>query len=305
MRSKRVRRQISDDPNRWLISYADFITLLFAFFVVMYAVSSVDFSKYKLVAKSVGYAFDSKSISEKLKINASASSQVKNNLPTKDKLFANNTDVRFTDLNDSFKELDTNFYDVRKLDGWYEIEIKSSALFDSGAATLSPKSIKELTKLAMKLKNIERPIMVEGYTDITPISNANFSSNWALSSARAAIVAQIMDESLEGNSPLSAVGYASQYPAASNKTLEGREKNRRAIIVIAKDQYSQRLLNPIKSTSVLGLKPKIEEKNSISVKSMKIKETASGGLIFTQSIEKKEVKKNKRLEKKDKKDKEI
>ena len=292
MRSKRIRRQIYDDPNRWLLSYADFITLLFAFFVVMYAMSSVNLHKYKAVASSVGYAFDSKM---KTKQQLSHHSYLKTN-PTKLQSFqSDNNEMKqkqnkqFKALNSSLLTLDNHLYKVRAYDGWYEIEIKSSSLFDSGQADLSKSAIKELKKLAIKLKSVKGIITVEGYTDILPIHTNRYGSNWALSSARAAIVAQIIDEEGLASKQISAVGYASQFPVASNRTQVGREKNRRVVIVVAKDGHSQRLLNPIKSEPVLGQEAIKRKKNTISIKRMKEVKTKDGGIIFTQSVEDKEI----------------
>ena len=195
MRSKRIRRQIYDDPNRWLLSYADFMTLLFAFFVVMYAVSSVDLNKYKVVAKSVGYAFDAKN---SLPLESASTIQtitpVKKRVALSKKKKQEEKDKHFNTLNTDLKQLNPNFYTVRGYEGWYEIEINASALFDSGEASLSKNAIKALNQIAVKLKKVDSPIIVEGYTDLLPIHNSQYASNWILSSARAAIVAQVLED---------------------------------------------------------------------------------------------------------------
>lgn len=298
MRSKRIRRQIYDDPNRWLLSYADFMTLLFAFFVVMYAVSSVDLNKYKVVAKSVGYAFDAKN---SLPLESASTIQtitpVKKRVALSKKKKQEEKDKHFNTLNTDLKQLNPNFYTVRGYEGWYEIEINASALFDSGEASLSKNAIKALNQIAVKLKKVDSPIIVEGYTDLLPIHNSQYASNWILSSARAAIVAQVLEASSLKSKQLSAVGYGSQYPIATNKTPEGRKKNRRVVIVIAKDHYSQRILNPINSREVLSQAPNAIPKEVIIIKTMKEVETKSGGLIFKQSVEEKAVIENKKLKK--------
>lgn len=292
MRSKRVRRQIHDDPGRWLLSYADFMTLLFAFFVVMYAMSSVNVQKYKQMASSFGYVFDAKNKSSHAINNQKIIKEDKKNNEEK---FENTSKIKpdpdmvFEDLNSSLKTLDNQMFDIRAYDGWYEIEIKSSSLFDSGQADLSQAAIEELKRLAVKLKDVEGVITVEGYTDILPIHNKRFGSNWALSAARAAMVAQIIDSEGLTSKQISAVGYASQFPVATNRTAAGRERNRRVVIVVAKDANSQRLFNPLKSKPVITQEAEPRKPNTITIKKVKEITTESGGLIFTQSIEDKEV----------------
>lgn len=292
MRSKRIRRQINDDASRWLLSYADLLTLLFAFFVVMYAMSSVNVQKYKQMASSFGHVFDAKNKSQQ---QSDHHVVLQKKLPGKifgpktSKMTNEYQNNKFKELNSELKTLDNNLFDVKAYDGWYEIEIKSSALFDSGQADLSKAAIEELKKVAQKIKEVNGVITVEGYTDIVPIRNAKFTSNWALSSARAARVAEIIDEEGLASKHVSAIGYASQFPVASNRTAAGREKNRRVVIVVAKDSNSQRLLNPIKSKPVIKQEAQKRKKNTITIKRVKEIKTKSGGLIFTQSIEDKEV----------------
>lgn len=279
-RSKRIRRQIDSDQNRWIISYADFMTLLFAFFVVMYAISSVNLSKLETVAISVSSAFDKRNISNGFTDNSPMISP--NALP-------NTSSAKISDfylsslmqLQQRANTLSPHFFSLRDFNSWYEIEIQSSQLFKSGKATLTKKAKAELKEIAQSLKNISGPIIVEGYTDNQPINTALYPSNWSLSSARAAIVAQALDESGLSNKEISAIGYGTQYPIATNETAVGRAKNRRVVIVVAKDHSSSRLLDPMQSKLVLS--QEASAPNGKSIKIMKEIKTKSGGIKFIQS----------------------
>ncbi len=276
-RSKRVRRQFYDDPTRWVIPYADLLTLLFAFFVVMYAISSVNLKKYQSLQSSVSDAFEGKKGQPRKKILEPA--EIINKLEK-----AASSDFR--SLNAQLRQNEGKFFKVRGYDGWYEIEVKTSQLFKSGQAILTEKAKQELQYLAIKLSSVSGPITVEGYTDNIPMNSLLYSSNWALSSARAASVAQILDESGLSSQSISAVGYGAQFPIARNITVQGRAKNRRVVIVVAKNHSNKRLLNAMQTKIVLSKETKLKPKvKTIKVKVMKEIRTKSGGIKFIQVIE--------------------
>lgn len=291
-RSKRIKRQLQDDADRWILSYADFITLLFAFFVMMYAISSINVTKYKTMAESVGSAFNGQH-KRQLKSKFITHSNIMKNHTDQDSMVEKKLTVedekKFHALNAKLKTLDGDFFKVRGYDGWIEIEIQSKHLFDSGKATIKPEAEQHLQGLAIPLSQMDGPIVVEGYTDNVIIRTLQFPSNWALSAARAADVVNILNKAGLESTRLAAVGFGSQYPVANNTTEEGREKNRRVVIVILKDNQSKRRLDPMKSNLIVD-DTSVENVNIIKVKSMKEIRTESGGLKFIQSIDERHVK---------------
>ncbi len=300
---KRHKRHfdLEEDANRWVISYADFITLLFCFFVVMYAISSVNVKKYKIITKSVTGAFNTKTHSSTPQVVVlpsmkSSSAKIKSPKLVKTNISQQKATKPFLNLNSDLKSLNTAFFAVRGYDGWYELEISSEELFDSAKAIPSQKALRHLTRLAGILKKTNSPIAIEGYTDNLPIHTLEYPSNWELSAARAASIARILVENGIKPSRLSATGFAYLYPVASNKTKAGRARNRRVVLVVAEHANVRRLLNPKVST----IDPKdgnlphyLKSKKEVKfIKTMKEVRTKSGGIKFTQSIEEEKPKTN-------------
>lgn len=249
MRKKRKKVE-HEDTHRWMVSYADFITLLFAFFVVMYAISSVNNAKYKAMADGMHAAFNSAG-KDKAPIQAAEANMGKSANEAKGQ-----EQEDFNTLDKSLSELEDSDYHVESQDGWVELDIKAGALFDSGSADLKPAAIMKIMKIAQILKKTPYPIALEGYTDNLPISTEQFPSNWELSTARAAALARSL--TIYGVDPgrITVTGYGEQYPVADNSTEEGRSKNRRVNLIIAKDKTVPRLLNP--DLSALPLESSLE-----------------------------------------------
>lgn len=238
MKSRRNKTEEQVDHHRWVISYADFITLLFAFFVVMYAISSVNVSKYKSISDGMKSAFNKKEQNK-----SSPSSDVIKDGP-EDKQTKGKFNDGLDDLSKSLSELEDNDYKIKRQDGWIELEIKAGNLFASGDAELKPGAVIKLMQLAAKIKDLPYPIVVEGYTDDIPIETPQFPSNWELSATRAATVGRILNSYGILTSRISITGYGEQYPVTTNVTEEGRSQNRRVTIIIAKNRNVDRLVNP-------------------------------------------------------------
>lgn len=237
-RSKRIEH---DNHDRWLISYADFITLLFAFFVVMYSISSVNESKYKTFSDSLSVAFSKqpsaaaptpvssqqeqmlkglvdrrtarlgeqqRKIQERMKVIAGGLSQVMSNMIT------------------------SGLVSVSQTRRGVVIDISASSLFKTGEATLQPESFGALRRVAAVLSKEEYAIEVEGHTDDVPIKNFQFPSNWELSAARASSVARMLIDNGVTEKRLAVVGLAANQPLAPNDSPENRAKNRRVTIMI-------------------------------------------------------------------------
>lgn len=226
------------DNNRWVVSYADFITLLFAFFVVMYSISSVNVSKYKSLSEGMKSAFNKKDLNK-----ATQSTANEHNGPE-----TRNTKGKFQDgmdfLKKSLSELEDGNYKINRQEGWIELDIKAGSLFESGTATLKPEAVMKLMQLAGKIKSLPYTVVVEGYTDNVPIETPQYPSNWELSASRAATVGRVLNSFGIGAERILVTGYGEQFPIADNSTEEGKAKNRRVNILIVKDRSVARLFNP-------------------------------------------------------------
>lgn len=255
----RKKRHIEEDNlERWLISYADFITLLFAFFVVMYAISSVNEGKYRVLSDTLISAFNESpktlqpiqvgeegvtgdpSVLQKDTTSGGKSSVL--DLPK-----TGNPDATLEEIADNFENtlqplIEQGLIDITRDDDWVEIEINTSLLFASASAQLEDEALPVLRRLAATLQRYPNPIRVEGFTDNVPINTFLFRSNWELSAARAASVVHLFTN--EGVDPerMAAIGYGEYRPIADNATPEGRRKNRRVVLVIRKGSQERRAL---------------------------------------------------------------
>ncbi|ARG97958.1 OmpA family protein [Legionella micdadei] len=254
MRGRKSKNSVPhEDTHRWMVSYADFITLLFAFFVVMYAISSVNVSKYKSLAEGMHSAFTSKGEGQSVSNVAQTTKELKKAVES-----PINEKDQFNQLIKALSDLQDSDYQMNPRDGWVELDIKAGALFDSGSADLRPIAVVKLMKLASIIKSLPYPIAIEGYTDNMPIDTEQYPSNWELSSARAAAVARTLTSFGVDQKQMSVTGYGEQYPVASNDTEEGRALNRRVNVIIAKDKAVPRLLDP--SMSLTNKNPSNEVK---------------------------------------------
>ena len=253
-----MRRKIIEEPvnhDRWLVSYADFITLLFAFFVVMYSISQISESKYRILSNTLSEAFklpahelDPIQVGELAKSNPISLVELKKGLVVEDDRHheESSTDLEpppqpLEQISDAVEKAFGDLIDQRKItlrgnEEWLELEMNSSLLFDSGDAVLSNKAIELLGDIAAILKPQSNPVRVEGFTDSVPIRSNQFPSNWELSTARAAAVVKLFTEEGIAPSRLAAVGYGEFQPVADNTTDEGRARNRRVVLMISKSE---------------------------------------------------------------------
>lgn len=232
--------------ERWLVSYADFITLLFAFFVVMYSVSQVSESKYRTLSETLQSAFGSAAES---KPTAAAAAQPSLVSPQT----LENT------LRDSLSGLLASG-EIRLWgnEDWVEISVDAQLLFTSGSAEPSPQARQIFARLAGVLAPFENAVAVSGHTDSVPIDNNRFSSNWALSAARAVAVVNLL--AYDGIDPerLSATGYGEFQPVADNSTAQGRAKNRRVVLRVSR-QRMQLESAPVEAITGLSSDPATAE----------------------------------------------
>ena len=252
----RRRRQPEEHVNheRWLVSYADFITLLFAFFVVMYSISSINEGKYKIISQVlVGVFNDAERTLKPIPIGEErpltiqpAKPLVKDSDQTDAGLGQITRDPLKTiadDITQAFGDLiASNQLTVRGNELWVEIELNSSLLFGSGDAMPSDVAFSIIDKVAAILKPFDNPIHVEGFTDDLPIRTAQYPTNWELSSARSASIVRML--AMQGVNParMASVGYGEFQPVANNATPEGRALNRRVVLVVSRNLDVRRSL---------------------------------------------------------------
>ena len=210
------RRGPGPAPDRWLISYADFITLLFALFVVLYAVAQNDQAKPSDVAASVQRAFGGPTLASKIP-------------PTPGQLAPS-----YAHLNQQLQqEIADGKMQVAMDARGIIITLHEGAFFPSGGDTIYPAAFASLTKVGDVLRDLPNAVRLEGHTDSVPIHTQRFRSNWDLSAARAIAVMEFF-ATHSNIAPLrfAIAGYADNLPVAENDSDEGRSKNRRVDIVI-------------------------------------------------------------------------
>ncbi|VAW69660.1 Flagellar motor rotation protein MotB [hydrothermal vent metagenome] len=222
-----------ESTDRWLVSYADFITLLFAFFVVMYSISNVNVGKYRVLSDSVSTAFSAQANSP-FGVGAELGISVQR-APIAVGLLGQTGRVS---MKETAAELDKRLQQwvkkgmiaVKGNEKWLEIEIKSKLLFNSGDAVLSATASSVLSELTDVIKSTHNPLYVSGYTDDVPISNSRFPTNWELSAARAASVVRLLAQNGINPARMGAIGYGEYRPVVSNDSAENRQRNRRVVI---------------------------------------------------------------------------
>lgn len=242
----RKRRQPEhENTERWLISYADFITLLFAFFVVMYAISSVNEGKHRVLSDTLVSAFSN--VPRTLEPIQVGDEGVSGDPGLFDAGSLGLPVGNLGQIADDFERvlrplIDDELISITRDENWIEIEINTSLLFGSGSAELEPAALPVLRQLALILQRYPNAIQVEGFTDNVPIATLIYPSNWELSAARAASVVNLFSRNGVEPERMVAVGYGEFRPIADNATPEGRQRNRRVVLVISAEARERRLL---------------------------------------------------------------
>lgn len=263
MKRLRKRRHYVEyeNVNRWLVSYADYMTLLFALFVVLYAMAMVNEKPFETITESVGRVFQANNEQPKNRGHGDDILNV-NTSKTNKRLYGNGIlDVAGPQLlegeqslsNISHSQVGTNLtsleeelhaalyelvesgYAQLQVDGdWLEIELNSGLLFPSGSSSTTNSAANILAVIYDVLDEVTNFVRVRGYTDNQAIKNEIFSSNWELSVYRATAILQVL-ESLGMNPARMAIeGYGQYYPSADNATAQGRAKNRKVVVAISK-----------------------------------------------------------------------
>ncbi|MFQ5427422.1 MAG: flagellar motor protein MotB [Thermodesulfobacteriota bacterium] len=232
MRSRRKRKRHSGgNHERWLVSYADFITLLFAFFTSMYAISSLNEAKFQRFSGALSSAFKQSVFDPARPFPLAAGDASSLSLD-----FQRRFSGKYRGLVESVKGLSRDGkLKVLMAEKGIIIRVPGGTLFKSGSADLSAGADEVLSELALTLKGLQGDIKIEGHTDNVPTRNKTYSSNWDLSSARALTVLKFfVDRYAFDPIRISATGYGEYRPLVPNATSVGRGRNRRVDIVLAR-----------------------------------------------------------------------
>ena len=262
-RGRRKKSEESEEGGagmeRWLLSYADFITLLMVFFILMYALSKVDVAKYNAIAQSLSIVLTGRSIQtldtpgpslapgvtgqqisgESSKAPATPSQLAEVQKQIQKFISIDKLDGSSVAMGQSSSKL-ADYIDIIEQERGLVISIKDTLLFPSGSDELNPRAGLVIEQLGKALVTIPNHLRVEGHTDDLSINTAQFPSNWELSQARATTVLHV----LQGNvgidpSRLSVAGYGEYKPLVPNTNAFNRAKNRRVDIVILKQKYAE------------------------------------------------------------------
>ncbi|HEV2398252.1 MAG TPA: flagellar motor protein MotB [Candidatus Sulfotelmatobacter sp.] len=258
---RRRRNHHHANHERWLVSYADFITLLFAFFVVLYASAQVDQRKVGRLALAIQVAFQELgvfpnsnarvplNVSEPMPFdtvqaieNAKHSAELRRlSSPALDDLSTPSEEANLTTLQAELQQAlqhEIKMHTValhRETEGLV-ISLREFGFFDSGAAVLKPSAIPALDRIAAVLALRTCRVRIEGHTDNIPIHTSQVASNWELSTARSTELVRLLIVRYRFSPErLAAAGYAEYHPIASNDSAQGRAQNRRVDIVILRE----------------------------------------------------------------------
>lgn len=257
-RGELAQPEDGQDAQRWVVSYADFVTLLFAFFVVMYSISSVNDGKFRVFSESMVTVFDKQPrLPAPIDLGGgmpgrdrdgeaavTATPLVEGLLADEDGTLSSPVNPLGTDGKDALSAVEHvlagpisgGHVHLRQSADWTEIELDSGFMFDSGAARLSAAATALLERLLPMLQSTDTPVRVEGYTDNVPLNGGAYASNWELSAARAAAVVATLARAGVDTARLSATGLGERHPVGDNASIEGRRRNRRVVIAVARHQ---------------------------------------------------------------------
>lgn len=249
-----MKRRRKPEPHlsheRWLVSYADFITLLFAFFTTMYAISTVDSQKLNQMVESMQAAFTKGSSPVGGAGGGSESGVGPARIPAPPRTWtppasgqkdeASVEEVRARLAMELDQQIDQGLVQIEIDPRGLVVSIREAGSFATGRADLSAVAQALLVSVAAGLRDVGNFVRVEGHTDNVPIHTDRFRSNWELSTARATnVVAFFLDQGLEPGR-LSAAGYAEYHPRVPNDADSNRARNRRIDVVVLNPQTSRR-----------------------------------------------------------------
>lgn len=265
----RPRRSVAveadkSDTERWLVSYADYMTLLFALFVVLYSMATMEKEQFKKLQDTIAKVFIE--ATEKKEKGIQGQSVQPDIYPQSDfelygsgleqatgpTLLADNAKLEQIDstklgsplaamqkdINRALRSLvESDLAKVTLEEDWLTVELSSGLLFSSGSATSNSSASAVMAELTAILKQTNNFMRIRGYTDSVPIRTEQFPSNWELSVARAASIVRLLEESGVAPERMAIEGYGQYSPFAENTTAQGRSQNRKVVIALSKYAY--------------------------------------------------------------------
>jgi len=233
--SRKKKKGDDINPNAWLDTYADTITLLLTFFILLYSMSSVDAKKLNELSNALQKSLrgdvkveELSDIKEIATNNEKTSEQIQEDLVKK---------VNETIEANSF----TDVIKVRDEDRGVVLQLDETILFDPGKADLMKKSQNVLNMVTKIVKDLPNDVLIEGNTDDIPMFNKEFQSNWELSTARAvSVVKYFVSEKKLDPTRFSVKGYGEYKPLVENNSTKNRTINRRVDILIVKEQQKEK-----------------------------------------------------------------
>lgn len=237
-RQQEERPPESAGGMRWLLTYADLITLLLAFFIILYALSQTEAQKFSLLSQALAQQFNSRSV-----VGTSPGPSIISGLSgTRAEQGELKTLSRLEDqLNARLKQAGLGGQvAVTSTPRGVEVSLNATLLFASGSARLTPHAVAIIRSVGEVLKTVPNDVEVAGYTDSRPIRTARYPSNWQLSAMRAANVVWVLSQ-VPGIQPqrLSLAGFGRYHPVASNATPAGRQANRRVNILVLRPSVGE------------------------------------------------------------------
>jgi chemotaxis protein MotB len=245
------RKNQHGNHERWMVSYADFMTLLFAFFVVLYSSSQVDKARMVRLSSAISAGFSELGVGANpggaAFIVVPSTAAVSPLCPTRPSESAES--IRRKLERGLSEELEHRTVAVREIPDGLVLSLREVGFFESGSASLRASSMDTFDRIGAVLTTVPSNLRIEGHTDNVPIHTPQFQSNWELSTARATEIIRIL-LTREGIGPerLSAAGYAEYHPVADNSSDDGRRLNRRVDIVIVAPH--ERISPPLDSVTL-------------------------------------------------------
>lgn len=314
MNRQRARRHQVEPENveRWLVSYADYMTLLFALFVVLYAMARVNEKPFATATESLGRVFKAQEEQTKnrghgddiLPVNSAKTKQIlfgdaivdvaEPGIVSGDVTLSTVSDAQVgsslrsleKDLHEALYELVESGYAQLQIDGgWLEIELNSSLLFPSGSASPTNAAKDILLVIYQVIADTNNYIRVRGYTDNQAIKTEIFSSNWELSVFRATAILRTLEALTLNPARMAIEGYGQYYPSADNSTTAGRAKNRRVVIALSKYGLEKAKIVPPPTISEENVAVIDRISTSMTDDEIRIIELDNGGIRITTRTE--------------------
>ena len=230
-----ARKKKKDDDIKtdgWMDTFADTMTLLLTFFILLYSISAVDSEKLKQLSEALQYSLTGESSIEEVQSIDDLKVELEEGTKYEDLAAKLNEIIEQNSLTDEIK--------IREEDRGIVLELDESILFDSGKADIKPSSIPILDTISKIINETDNEIVAEGNTDDVPVKNAEFDSNWELSTKRSLSIVKYLIENKNINpNRISIKGYGEFNPIAPNDTQENKSKNRRVDILVVEERVSK------------------------------------------------------------------